>query len=80
MKETQGKSILVRVSARFELFAKQRQKLESLSSDIFKRRTSTEVRVSEGSSYREPTVVQAVRQELTTRQPVMNYVALWYWD
>ena len=77
MKEIQGKSILVRVSARFELFAKERQKLESLSNDIFKRRTSTKVRVSEGSSYRESTVVQAVRQELTTRQPVMNYVTLW---
>ena len=60
MKEFEGKSILVRVSARFELFAMERQKLESLSSDFFKRRTSSEVRVSESSSYRESTVVQAV--------------------
>ena len=69
MKEIQGKSILVRVSASFELFAMERQKLESLSSDVFKRRTSSEVRDSEGSSYQESTVVQAVGQELTTRQP-----------
>ena len=67
MKEFEGKSILVRVSARFELFAMERQKLESLScSDFFKRRMSSEVRVSESSSYRESTVVQAVGQELTT--------------